>query len=93
MGKPRRTFRVVRTLSEERISPLAREEAQELLAELIARAYAADHPQLFLADSHLTEGRDVAQPPSTVATGGSSPLGRAAGHVRSEDHERGTNTT
>ena len=62
-GRRRRTFRYVTRTSQDQMPSGDRQMAEEFVAELVARAYAADHPDLFK------------KAPTSVS--GSSPAARA----------------
>ena len=86
-SKERFTFRA--TLAEK---PMPAEEfaaAERMLARLIARAYAADHPKLFHPAVTPSESRQSSGPPAAAAAVGSAPLPSAGGpeKLELEQHE------
>ena len=57
MGRPKREVKIRATVAPEPMSATEQAAAERILAELVARAYLADHPELLqvlgVADSHL----------------------------------------
>ena len=83
-GRTRRTFRYVTRASQEQMPTGDRQVVEELVAGLVARAYAADHPDLFKKAPTPTSGSSPAARADAVAPAakGGDPV-----HTWSLEHE------
>ena len=83
-GRTRRTFRYVTRASQEQMPSGERQMVEELVSELVARAYAADHSDLFKKVPTSVSGSSPAARADAVAP---AAKGGDPDHVWSLEHE------
>lgn len=76
VAKRRNRCKITRRISEERMPIEDWHASERALAKLVARAYAADHPELFGPKLDVVTGRSTSGSSSTVRTEAVAPAAR-----------------
>lgn len=89
--KRRRRFPVVTKIAAEPMPMDEWQAAESLLARLVARAYAADHPELFRRpEVHSRQELSSGPPAATAVVAGALPANAGGPDKESREHDDGT---